>query len=224
MSNTLDSDSDYVTLPSTYQGYVPVPPKRVDSAEPRFRPPPPPYPSQPPPKPPTSTSDYQSEASNLLSELSLRDPPPYPESTSSSIPAPVYPSEEATARFITTRPPNILTAHTSVVGSSPSYSTPSAVPPIPPKIPRTPQVVGDFFGWCWCLWVLKCLYCRALRRKLMFCCLARFCNHRHRHVQDNPHHHHQLELLRCIRVSCRGRKLSSTNSRCIVMLILWCSL
>ena len=46
VSHTLDSDSDYVTLPSSYQGYIPVPPKRIDSAEQRFRPPPPPYGAQ----------------------------------------------------------------------------------------------------------------------------------------------------------------------------------
>lgn len=43
VSHTLDSDSDYVTLPTSYSGYVPVPPKRIDSIENRFRQPPPPY-------------------------------------------------------------------------------------------------------------------------------------------------------------------------------------
>lgn len=43
VSHTLDSDSDYVTLPTTYSGYVPVPPKRIDSIENRYRQPPPPY-------------------------------------------------------------------------------------------------------------------------------------------------------------------------------------
>lgn len=126
VSHTLDSDSDYVTLPSTYQSYVPVPPKRVDSAEPRFRPPPPPYPSQ------ILKTDYDD----------LRDPPPYPENPT-PVPPPVYPSEEATARFITTRSPNILTAHASNIStsSSPCYSTPnSVVPPIPPKMPRLSTV------------------------------------------------------------------------------------
>lgn len=122
VSHTLDSDSDYVTLPSTYQGYVPVPPKRVDSVEPRFRPPPPPYGAQ------VTKSEFDE----------LRDPPPYPENPT-PVPPPVYPSEEATARFITTRSPNILTAHASNIStsSSPCYSTPnSVVPPIPPKMPR----------------------------------------------------------------------------------------
>lgn len=126
VSNTLDSDSDYVTLPSSYQGYVPVPPKRIDSAEQRFRPPPPPYGAQIVQKQP----DYEDVG------LLTREPPPYPDNP---VPPPVYPSEEATARFITTRPPSILTAHASAVSisSSPSYSTPSScVPPIPPKVPR----------------------------------------------------------------------------------------
>lgn len=43
VSHTLDSDSDYVTLPTSYSGYVPVPPKRIDSIENRYRQPPPPY-------------------------------------------------------------------------------------------------------------------------------------------------------------------------------------
>lgn len=135
VSHTLDSDSDYVTLPSTYQGYVPIPPKRVDSAEARLRPPPPPYGAQIR-KRPESCPDY--DDGSFLSDLSMREPPPYPESTPVSPANSTY-QEEATARFITTRPPNILTAHASVVSvnSAPSYSTPSAsVPPIPPKIPR----------------------------------------------------------------------------------------
>lgn len=132
VSHTLDSDSDYVTLPSTYQGYIPIPPKRIDSAEPRYRPPPPPYGAQFLKIDPNLEFDE-----NFLSELSLRDPPPYPES---SVPPPVYPSEEAAARFITTRPPNILTAHASNISTSPCYSTPNAVPPIPPKIPRISTV------------------------------------------------------------------------------------
>lgn len=129
VSNTLDSDSDYVTLPSSYQGYIPTPPKRFDSMEQRFRPPPPPYPTQIAPK----HQEYEDVG------IPLRDPPPYP---NNPVPPPVYPSEEAAARFITTRPPSILTAHASTVSvsSSPSYSIPSSnsVPPIPPKIPRPP--------------------------------------------------------------------------------------
>lgn len=130
VSHTLDSDSDYVTLPSSYQGYVPVPPKRIDSAEQRFRPPPPPYGAQLT-KPAPETNEFEESFSGF------REPPPYPENPT-PVPPPVYPSEEAAARFITTRSPSILTAHASSVGvsSSPSYSTPSAVPPIPPKIPR----------------------------------------------------------------------------------------
>ncbi|EFA10328.1 protein expanded [Tribolium castaneum] len=134
VSHTLDSDSDYVTLPSSYQGYVPVPPKRIDSAaEQRFRPPPPPYGAQLVKTPPTEATEFDDQS--FVSELS-REPPPYPENPT-PVPPPVYPSEEAAARFITTRSPSILTAHASSVGaSSASYSTPSSVPPIPPKIPR----------------------------------------------------------------------------------------
>ncbi|KAK4876174.1 hypothetical protein RN001_012596 [Aquatica leii] len=136
VSHTLDSDSDYVTLPSSYQGYAPVPPKRVDSVEPRMRPPPPPYPAQ------LNKVDSISDFDDIqcLSELSLREPPPYPENP---VPPPVYPSEEATARFITTRSPSVLTAHTSNVAAAslPSYSIPNAVPPIPPKYPRVPPPI-----------------------------------------------------------------------------------
>lgn len=138
VSNTLDSDSDYVTLPSSYQGYVPVPPKRVDSVEQRFRPPPPPYGAQLPKSPPTESTEFDTQS--FISEISsIRDPPPYPDNPT-PVPPPMYPSEEATARFITTRSPSILTAHTSSVGmsSSPCYSVPSLVPPIPPKVPRIP--------------------------------------------------------------------------------------
>ncbi|XP_065166596.1 protein expanded-like [Atheta coriaria] len=103
--------------PSCKSGYIPIPPKRIDSIEPRARPPPPPYPA-------------------AFDEGMLRDPPPYPENLLPP-PPPVYPSEEVTARFITTRPPNILTAHTSLVSSSPSYSSAPSVPPIPPKHPRS---------------------------------------------------------------------------------------
>ncbi|XP_068899329.1 protein expanded isoform X2 [Tenebrio molitor] len=135
VSHTLDSDSDYVTLPSSYQGYIPVPPKRIDSAEQRFRPPPPPYGAQLTKLPITEPADFDDQS--FMSEISMREPPPYPDNPT-PVPPPVYPSEEAAARFITTRSPSILTAHASSVGasSSPSYSTPSSVPPIPPKIPR----------------------------------------------------------------------------------------
>ncbi|XP_057669924.1 protein expanded [Diorhabda carinulata] len=132
VSHTLDSDSDYVTLPSSYQGYAPIPPKRIDSAEQRFRPPPPPYGAQ---IPKLSVTEFDDNI--LLPERLLRSPPPYPEN-STPVPPPVYPFEEAGARFITTRSPSVLTAHASAVSvsSSPSYSSPSLVPPIPPKIPR----------------------------------------------------------------------------------------
>ncbi|XP_076265193.1 FERM domain containing expanded isoform X2 [Rhynchophorus ferrugineus] len=142
VSNTLDSDSDYVTLPSGYQGYAPVPPKRVDSVDPRFRPPPPPYPQTLKLK--EAESDVlECDIASSFSEVSMsmsKDPPPYPDNPT-PVPPPGYPFEEAAARFITTRSPNILTAHVSAVSvsSTPSYSAPStsgSLPPIPPKVPR----------------------------------------------------------------------------------------
>lgn len=167
VSNTLDSDSDYVTLPLSYQGYAPVPPKRVDSninntllgivdstssidseSITCFRPPPP-YPTNRDSKLLSETiSDYD-EASCLSEETPLRDPPPYPSNPATTVPPPMYPSEEANARFITTRPQiNVLTAQTSVVRASPSYAAPASsttgsscsgsVPPIPPKQPIRP--------------------------------------------------------------------------------------
>ncbi|CAH0554643.1 unnamed protein product [Brassicogethes aeneus] len=150
VSNTLDSDSDYVTLPpSSYQSYVPIPPKRIDSVDHRFRPPPPPYGAQLSKLPMGETSSMIYEESSTISEESLiRHPPPYPENHT-PVPPPGYPYEEAGARFITTRSPSILTAHASAVSisSSPSYSTPSSVPPIPPKIPRhTHQQVNSLIS------------------------------------------------------------------------------
>ncbi|VEN43717.1 unnamed protein product [Callosobruchus maculatus] len=136
VSHTLDSDSDYVTLPSSYQGYAPIPPKRIDSVEQRYRPPPPPY------KPPVESDDASSRSGSLL-----RSPPPYPENPT-PVPPPAYPFEEAAARFITTRSPSALTAHASVVSVSslPSYSSPSStVPPIPPKVPRPPPPPSNGF-------------------------------------------------------------------------------
>lgn len=146
VSHTLDSDSDYVTLPSSYQGYIPVPPKRIDSAEQRFRPPPPPYGAQLLKNAPVEANDFDDQS--FMSEISIRDPPPYPEN-GTPIPPPVYPSEEAAARFITTRSPSILTAHGSSVGVTPtvpSYSISSAVPPIPPKIPRGMQALNTIIS------------------------------------------------------------------------------
>lgn len=166
VSNTLDSDSDYVTLPLSYQGYAPVPPKRVDSninntllgivdstssidseSLTCFRPPPP-YPANRDSNKLSEISDYD-EASCLSEDILLRDPPPYPSNPATTVPPPMYPSEEANARFITTRPQiNVLTAQTSVVRASPSYAAPASsttgsscsgsVPPIPPKQPIRP--------------------------------------------------------------------------------------
>lgn len=168
VSNTLDSDSDYVTLPLSYQGFTPVPPKRVDSNMHNntllgivdssssveseslacFRPPPP-YPNNRDSKTFSEMMTDYDEASCISEEIPLRDPPPYPSgSQCPAVPSPAFLSEEAAARFITTRPQiNVLTAHTSVVGasSSPSYAAPTlssassvssnSVPPIPPKQP-----------------------------------------------------------------------------------------
>ncbi|KAJ8940237.1 hypothetical protein NQ318_016693 [Aromia moschata] len=144
VSHTLDSDSDYVTLSSSYQGYIPIPPKRVDSVEQRFRPPPPPYGAQLTKLSIAEPTCPDFDDTSCLSEISMRDPPPYPDNPT-PVPPPVYPFEEAAARFITTRSPSILTAHASAVSvsSSPSYSTPSSVPPIPPKIPRPPPPVTN---------------------------------------------------------------------------------
>ncbi|KAL1498293.1 hypothetical protein ABEB36_009112 [Hypothenemus hampei] len=136
VSNTLDSDSDYVTLPSGFQSYAPVPPKRIDSVDPRFRPPPPPYPHSLKREPNRRSSI---DCENFLADVSMKDPPPYPDNAT-PVPPPLYPYEKAAARFITTCSPSILTAHTSVVGttSGPSYSASnvSSLPPIPPKVPR----------------------------------------------------------------------------------------
>ncbi|XP_030753311.1 protein expanded [Sitophilus oryzae] len=139
VSNTLDSDSDYVTLPSGYQTYAPIPPKRIDSVDPRYRPPPPPY-IQSIKLKETESDVLDCDLVSSFSEISMKDPPPYPDNPT-PVPPPVYPFEEAAARFITTRSPNILTAHVSAVSvsSTPSYSAPStssSLPPIPPKIPR----------------------------------------------------------------------------------------
>lgn len=166
VSNTLDSDSDYVTLPLSYQGYTPVPPKRVDSninntllgivdstssidseSLACFRPPPP-YPTNRENKLLSETiSDYDEASCLSEHDTPLRDPPPYPSNPATTV-VPMYPPEEAAARFITTRPQiNVLTAQTSVIRASPSYAAPTSsttgssisngVPPIPPKQPIT---------------------------------------------------------------------------------------
>uniref|UniRef100_A0A1B0D364 Uncharacterized protein n=1 Tax=Phlebotomus papatasi TaxID=29031 RepID=A0A1B0D364_PHLPP len=82
--------------------------------------------------------------------IPLRDPPPYPQQPTPRVapnfPAPSTPGsqsfsavipEEATARFITTRPHiNILKAHTSVVGEKPSFAAPTT----PAVIPTTSAI------------------------------------------------------------------------------------
>lgn len=162
VSNTLDSDSDYVTLPlplegnsylqghedtaPTDDGYEddllptpPVPPQRIDSkshssltniVDNRARSPPP-Y---------NAFHETTGLCGPPIKEeapvIPLRDPPPYPQQPTRTIP--VLPStssssssvapEEVTARFITTRPQiNILKAHTTVVGENakPCYAAPT---------------------------------------------------------------------------------------------------
>ncbi|KAG5866080.1 hypothetical protein JTB14_006283 [Gonioctena quinquepunctata] len=141
VSHTLDSDSDYVTLPSSYQGYIPIPPKRIDSVEQRFRPPPPPYGAQLSKLPISENACSEFDDDSLVSETLMRSPPPYPENPT-PVPPPIYPFEEAAARFITSRSPSVLTAHASTVSNSsaPSYSIPNSLPPIPPKIPIPPKL------------------------------------------------------------------------------------
>ncbi|XP_050313467.1 protein expanded [Anthonomus grandis grandis] len=136
VSNTLDSDSDYVTLPSGYQSYAPVPPRRVDSVDPRYRPPPPPYPHSL-----KSKEESESDIASNFAEISIKDPPPYPDNAT-PVPPPIYPFEEAPARFITTRSPSLLTAHVSAVSvnSTPNYSisNTTSLPPMAPKNTRQP--------------------------------------------------------------------------------------
>nr|XP_023025042.1 protein expanded [Leptinotarsa decemlineata] len=141
VSHTLDSDSDYVTLPSSYQGYIPVPPARIDSVEERFRPPPPPYGAQLNKLPITESTCPEYDDDNSISESLMRSPPPYPDNPT-PVPPPMYPYEEAGARFITARPLSALTARASTVSntSTPSYSIPKILPPIPPKIPKPPKI------------------------------------------------------------------------------------
>ncbi|XP_022223719.2 protein expanded [Drosophila obscura] len=125
----------------------PVPPMPKTVAKPKPmpivvaappKPEPPPSPSPAPPPPPTAPPPS-------VASLRRRDPPPYPSSSkprptslisvaSSANPAPSTAGslsslkcEEATARFITTRPQiSILKAHTSLLpdGAKPSYAAP----------------------------------------------------------------------------------------------------
>lgn len=167
VSDTLDSDCDYVTMPIENSAKppspIPIPPKRVDSNT--LRPfsglvnnvprscPPPPYNSRHGIA--SSTDALESHVHEDVPAIPLRDPPPYPQQpirTSTQLPlAPAANAtsicstststqipEEAAARFITTRPQiNILKAHTSMVGDNAKPSY--AAPTIPPPPPMQAQ-------------------------------------------------------------------------------------
>lgn len=139
VSNTLDSDSDYVTLPSNYKSYHPGPPVWPNDVESRFRPPPPPYPTQLS-KLLSENASVDFNDSSCRLDLSVGYQQPHSENTM-LVPPIVYPSStEANTRLITTRSPSILAVQTSTVNSNAltSYSKPSpVVPPIPPKLPRS---------------------------------------------------------------------------------------
>lgn len=114
----------------------PLPPIRIDSSShrhvssltPNRNVPPPPYNAQHITSTPTRLTENREEVPGIP----IRDPPPYPHQPMRVIKngqtATVLP-EEATARFITTRPQiNILKAHTSIVGENqlkPSYAAPT---------------------------------------------------------------------------------------------------
>lgn len=152
VSNTLDSDCDYVTLPLPLEGesYLqgsedtapteeeyddellevqpPVPPTRMDSNSIRslssiVNIPPPPYNAHH-----ETTGLRGPDIQPEIPTRSLMDPPPYPQKPIRSvcslpISTPTTIPEEVPARFITTRPQiNILKAHTSVVGDTPKPS------------------------------------------------------------------------------------------------------
>lgn len=156
VSDTLDSDCDYVTLPLPLDGesYLqgnqdtaptedeyeddllpanpPVPPIRVDSNShrsfsgtiDRTRVLPPPYNARH-----ETTGLCGPPVKDDCPAIPLRDPPPYPQQPNrtqqptQTQPPSVVSSEEAAARFITTRPQiNILKAHASVIGENPKPS------------------------------------------------------------------------------------------------------
>ncbi|XP_073988991.1 protein expanded-like [Rhodnius prolixus] len=114
VSSTLDSCSDYVTLPPPPIPPPPIPPPRMDSDKS--------YVMLEPPKP---QGYYSSQ--NMVPRLVI--PPQqyqyFPDIMHplNSLPSPT--TEEASARFITTKPQiNVLTARTGYVQSSPSFSSP----------------------------------------------------------------------------------------------------
>ncbi|KAJ8918542.1 hypothetical protein NQ315_013047, partial [Exocentrus adspersus] len=143
---TAEELSDLIVgrYPSCKSDTFQFPPKRVDSVEQRYRAPPPPYGAQLTKTTVSETVCADYDETSCMSDTSIRNPPPYPENPT-PIPPPVYPFEATPARFVTTRSPSALTAHASAVSvsSTPSYSTTSSVPPIPPKIPRPPPPVSN---------------------------------------------------------------------------------
>lgn len=182
VSNTIDSDCDYVTLPlplegdSYIQGHEDTAPTEEEYEKDLMRPPTPPVrvdstshsslsnivdirQCSPPPYNARHEKTGLSGPPLPLNRM-LMDPPPYP--TQASRPASVLPvtivtpptpsvsvpatvvSEEAGARFITTRPQiNILKAHTSVVGEAtkPSYAAPTIANITSSQIP-IPNTIG----------------------------------------------------------------------------------
>uniref|UniRef100_A0A1L8DMG2 Putative membrane-associated protein tyrosine phosphatase ptp-bas n=1 Tax=Nyssomyia neivai TaxID=330878 RepID=A0A1L8DMG2_9DIPT len=167
VSNTLDSDCDYVTLPLAGDSYIqghqdtapteeefemdimadpPGPPERINSIGrsslsnivPARRSPPP-YNSRH-----ETTGLCGPAVREEVPVIPLRDPPPYPQQPTPRV-VPVAAStvipEEAAARFITTRPHiNILKAHTSVVGEKPSFAAPTMQPT--PALTPTPTALS----------------------------------------------------------------------------------
>lgn len=141
--DTAPSDDSFDVLPTN----PPIPPIRMDSNAQRHAPslvpsrtvPPPPYNAQHITAMPTKAIEKREE----VPAIPLRDPPPYPQQSArmminsqiassqqgNHVPGSAILPEEATARFITTRPQiNILKAHTSLVGENqlkPSYAAPT---------------------------------------------------------------------------------------------------
>ncbi|KAL7041391.1 hypothetical protein ACKWTF_000752 [Chironomus riparius] len=153
VSNTMDSDCDYVTLPIPLEGesYLqgsedtaptedeyekdllevkpPAPPQRIDSMSLSNLvelPKPPPYNAHH-----EKTGLRGPDISPEIPSLPIRESQVYPRKSLRSLSTVIPPStipEETPARFITTRPHiNILKAHTSLVGEStkPSYAAPT---------------------------------------------------------------------------------------------------
>lgn len=149
VSDTMDSDCDYVTLPipmegeSYLQGSEDTAPTE-EEYEKKIMEVPPPSPHQRPlsniieaPQPPPYNAHHETtglrgpDIPTEISSIPLREPQIYPRKSIRSLSTVIPPStipEETPARFITTRPHiNILKAHTTIVGESakPSYAAPT---------------------------------------------------------------------------------------------------